>query len=144
MPNGAELEAIRVQTDRDGMQENGTGRKLTPQEIRESYPVVASRTGKVSCMPNMFWAMERELDARFLELMVCPKEIADTFEENDTRPGGTPKVHELWIDNPQYARLQGECHGISVVMSLMSSFTIEEITVSCMMRYAEWKGTQNG
>lgn len=94
-------------------QEPEANKKDTPETVRRRFPVVATRSGNVSPRPNLRWALERELDARFRELM-------DTEDESE-------KI-----------RLQGECHGIAVGISAFGVYTIEQITRRCMQRYREY------
>lgn len=90
-----------------------TQQEMTPAEIKASFPLIPTRIGKVRAVPNRFWALERELDARMEELMAPDTKEADRL------------------------KLQGECHGLAVAMSLDSPWTILDVTMAAMKRYKE-------
>jgi hypothetical protein len=115
--NEQEAEQLRAHVawpkERGGVNLNvETQKAMTPQEIKASFPLIATRIGSVPSRPNVFWAMERELDARMEELMAA-------------------------TDDKEKARLQGECHGVTVCISMHSPWSIVEVTMSAMKRYQE-------
>lgn len=74
--------------------------------------IVATRFGEVSPFPNVWHASNRELDARFAELMAA-------------------------TDPAVRSKLQGECHGIALMIAMLTGATIETITLATVARYKE-------